>query len=334
MKTLYDLLGTRPSDDAEALRAAFRKAAKAHHPDLHAGDPCAAMRFRQIAEAYEILRDTKRRATYDRLLQFQRKRVGRRLKGTVSYLMRSVAFDAVTAVGLAIVLAGGYTLYAHISKTPAELLARTGGRGSARAVAEAAGPANMNKPGKRRDEPERNAGPDMMVANAVASAATHASPSESEPSGPVPGAARLNAEVENSTNDSAVAMDRADPKSAAELPDQTAGTEKLDQDKPLVKVRSSSGESDNRGGKSFSSDFAMSGDKRDMKRSETHDINANDAKISDTKLPETRVPPKARIAVKRQSAGHTTFEQASLENRNACSGSCLRDVPPLFGVGF
>jgi curved DNA-binding protein CbpA len=332
MKTLYDLLGTRPSDDAEALRAAFRKAAKANHPDLHAGDPYAAMRFRQIAEAYEILRDTERRATYDRLLQLERKRVGRRLKGTVSYLMRSVAFDAVAAVGLAIVLAAGYTLYAHISKTPAEAQAQTGGRGSTRIAVVQPAPANMN--GKRRDEPEPGAGADMMVPNAVVSAATHAPPSQSAPGGPVPGAAGLNAEVADVTNDSAVTMDPADPKSAVERPDQTAGTEKLDQDKQLVKVLSSSGESDNGGGKPFPSDFAMSGDKRDMKPGETHDINANDAKISDTKLPETRIPPKARIAVKRQPAGHTTFEQASLDNRTACSGSCLHDVPPLFGVGF
>jgi curved DNA-binding protein CbpA len=329
MKTLYDLLGTRPSVDAEALRAAFRKAAKANHPDLHAGDPHAAMRFRQIAEAYEILRDTERRAAYDRLLQFERKRVGRRLKrkGTASYLIRSIAVDAVTAVGLAIVLAGGYTIYAHISKTPAQALAGIGGRGSARfAIFQPAGPANMNKPGERRDEPERNAGPDMMVPNAVAAAAPHAPPSESTSGGPVRAAA-LNAEVADVTNDSAVTMDRADP--AVARPDQSAGTEKFDQDNTqLVKVLSSSGQSDNGGGKSFA------GDKRDMKRSETHDMNADDAKISDAKLPETRIPPKARIAVKRQAAGHTTFEQASLENRNACSGSCLRDVPPLFGVGF
>jgi hypothetical protein len=42
MKTLYDLLGARPDDDAEVLKAGSRKAAKANHP---------------IAEAYEILRD-------------------------------------------------------------------------------------------------------------------------------------------------------------------------------------------------------------------------------------------------------------------------------------
>ena len=35
MGTLYDLLGALPSDDAEGLRTAFRKAAKATHPDIN-----------------------------------------------------------------------------------------------------------------------------------------------------------------------------------------------------------------------------------------------------------------------------------------------------------
>jgi curved DNA-binding protein CbpA len=120
MKTLYDLLGARPDDDVEALKAAFRKAAKANHPDLHAGDPYASARFRRIAEAYEILRIPEQRATYDRLLRFERERLRRTLKSTVSYLMRGIVFDAVTAVGLAIILAGGYMTYGHFSRIPAE----------------------------------------------------------------------------------------------------------------------------------------------------------------------------------------------------------------------
>ena len=321
MKTLYDLLGAHPTDTAETLRTAFRKAAKANHPDLHAGDPYAAMRFRQIAEAYEILRDAERRATYDRLLQCERRPAGWRLKSAVSYLMRSVVADAVTAIGLAIVLAGGYTIYAHFSKIPGEELAGHGGRRLARiAVVQPAGPTDTNRPHERPDGPERNAGPDMIAPNAVASALIHAVALEPTPGVPVP--RELNAAVANL-------------KGAVERPDQTAATEKLDQDNAqLVKVVSSSGASDNGGGKSFSSDFATPGDKPDMQRGEAHDINASDVKTSDTKLPETKTPPRARIAAKRQAAGHTTFQQASLEGRNACSGSCLREVPPLFGVGF
>ena len=42
MGTLYDLLGALPSDDAEELRTAFRKAAKATHPDTNPDNPDAA----------------------------------------------------------------------------------------------------------------------------------------------------------------------------------------------------------------------------------------------------------------------------------------------------
>ena len=69
MTTLYDLLGALPNDDAEDLRAAFRKAAKANHPDNNPGDPDAAQRFRQVVRANAILRDKRQRAHYDRLLE-------------------------------------------------------------------------------------------------------------------------------------------------------------------------------------------------------------------------------------------------------------------------
>src|SRR5262245_11039192 len=74
MKSLYDLLGARENDDADALKKAFRKAVKAHHPDLHPGDPDAVERFREIIAANALLRDAKERATYDWLLQLERQR--------------------------------------------------------------------------------------------------------------------------------------------------------------------------------------------------------------------------------------------------------------------
>ena len=113
MKTLYDLLGACPDDGAEKLQTAFRRAAKAHHPDLHAGDPDAPKRFRQIVSAYGILRDAEQRARYDRLLAFERKQ--RRAK-----LRRNIISDAVAGIGLAVMLIAGYMLIEHISNIPAE----------------------------------------------------------------------------------------------------------------------------------------------------------------------------------------------------------------------
>ena len=72
MKSYYELLGASADADAEALKKAFRKAVKAHHPDLHPDDLNAQARFREIIAANALLRDTKQRATYDRLLQLER----------------------------------------------------------------------------------------------------------------------------------------------------------------------------------------------------------------------------------------------------------------------
>jgi curved DNA-binding protein CbpA len=72
MKTLYDLLEALPHDDAEGLRTAFRRAVKGAHPDIRPGDPDAALRFRQIVRANEILGDVEQRAAYDHLLELAR----------------------------------------------------------------------------------------------------------------------------------------------------------------------------------------------------------------------------------------------------------------------
>ena len=114
-KTLYDLLCVRPDDDAETLQSAFRNAAKANHPDLNPGDPDAPRRFRQIVTAYEILRDAEQRVAYDRLLALERAQ--RRAKLTRAIVVSSAA----AVVAFAVVLIGGYTLFAHVSKTSVEV---------------------------------------------------------------------------------------------------------------------------------------------------------------------------------------------------------------------
>ena len=72
MKTLYDLLGALPHDNAEDLRTAFRQAVKGVHPDIRPGDPDAALKFRQIVRANEILTDAEQCAAYDHLLELAR----------------------------------------------------------------------------------------------------------------------------------------------------------------------------------------------------------------------------------------------------------------------
>jgi molecular chaperone DnaJ len=62
----YQVLGVdRSASDADIKRA-FRKLARELHPDVNAHDPAAEEKFKEAAEAYEVLSDRERRQTYDR----------------------------------------------------------------------------------------------------------------------------------------------------------------------------------------------------------------------------------------------------------------------------
>jgi len=62
----YEMLGvTRECDDG-ALKSAFRKLAMKYHPDRNPGDADAEHKFKEINQAYEILKDPQKRAAYDR----------------------------------------------------------------------------------------------------------------------------------------------------------------------------------------------------------------------------------------------------------------------------
>jgi DnaJ-class molecular chaperone len=66
MQDPYVTLGVQRSDDAAAIRAAYRKLAKTHHPDLNPGKPEAAERFKAISVAYDLLSDAEKRGKFDR----------------------------------------------------------------------------------------------------------------------------------------------------------------------------------------------------------------------------------------------------------------------------
>src|SRR6201995_1015596 len=62
----YELLGVGRDASPEDIKKAFRKLAMQYHPDRNPGDHTAEHRFKELNEAYDVLKDPDRRSAYDR----------------------------------------------------------------------------------------------------------------------------------------------------------------------------------------------------------------------------------------------------------------------------
>lgn len=66
MRDPYTVLGVQKSVSEKDLKSAYRKLAKAHHPDQNKDDPKAHAKFAEISSAYDFLSDASKRSAYDR----------------------------------------------------------------------------------------------------------------------------------------------------------------------------------------------------------------------------------------------------------------------------
>jgi molecular chaperone DnaJ len=65
-KDYYETLGVAKDASEVDIKKAYRKLAMKHHPDRNPDDKSAEERFKEVKQAYEILSDSKKRATYDK----------------------------------------------------------------------------------------------------------------------------------------------------------------------------------------------------------------------------------------------------------------------------
>jgi molecular chaperone DnaJ len=66
MSDYYETLGVDRSATEEEIKRAYKKLARAHHPDLNPGDAGAEAKFKEVGAAYEVLSDPERRSRFDR----------------------------------------------------------------------------------------------------------------------------------------------------------------------------------------------------------------------------------------------------------------------------
>lgn len=179
METLYDLLGALPNDDADELRAAFRRAVKRVHPDINSEDLDAGLKFRRIVRANEILGDAEQRAAYDHLLALAHQEQA--AKPAAAEKVHKVASGVMALAGISVVAVGGYALFVQLSAN-----ALTPATASTEAVREpaaivATGPAEEGAASVSAAPQETSGRADITTSAIVSAAETETAPGRERP---------------------------------------------------------------------------------------------------------------------------------------------------------
>jgi len=153
METLYDLLGALPNDDADHLRAAFRRAAKRAHPDVNRTDPDAGHKFRRVMRANEILCDAEQRAAYDRLLELAHREQEQAAKRAAADKVHKLASAVMALAGISVVALSFYAMFIYLSANVplATTTAETGREPAAVIAANPAGEGTASAPAATPD---------------------------------------------------------------------------------------------------------------------------------------------------------------------------------------
>lgn len=80
-KNYYDILGVSENASDSEIKQAYRKLAKEYHPDRHPGDKESEAKFKELGEAYEVLKDPAKRKKYDELRRYS----SGQAQGSMSY---------------------------------------------------------------------------------------------------------------------------------------------------------------------------------------------------------------------------------------------------------